>query len=175
VPRGDEVIEPINRLLPLFPLTIATQDWHPPGHVSFASAHPNKRVGDVVWMNGVEQRLWPDHCVQGTWGAQFPAALNSSAMGAVFQKGSDRQVDSYSAFFDALRRPSTPLADYLRSRGCTSLYFAGLATDYCVLYSVLDALFLGFDTHVLLEACRSVSPDASPAIEKMKAAGARCA
>lgn len=174
VPRGDEVVAVANRLQPHYDLVLATQDWHPPGHLSFAASHPGRKPGEVVDLDGVEQVLWPVHCVQGTEGAAFHPGLDRRRVGEVFRKGTDPRIDSYSAFFDNARRRATGLEDYLRRRRVTSLDLLGLATDYCVMYSALDARALGFRVRVLLEGCRGIDlkeGDVDRAVERMRRAG----
>ncbi|MGH9457739.1 MAG: bifunctional nicotinamidase/pyrazinamidase [Thermoanaerobaculia bacterium] len=153
---GAAVVPVINRVQPLFDLVIATQDWHPPDHGSFASNHPGKKPGDLVDLGGLEQILWPDHCVQGSWGAEFHPDLDTSRIETVIRKGTDPRIDSYSTFFDNARRKETGLEQYVRDRGVTDVWLAGLATDYCVLWSARDAVSLGFRTHVIRDACRGV-------------------
>jgi len=174
VPGGDEVVAVANRLIPRFELVVATKDWHPPNHVSFASNHPGKEVGDVVDADGIEQILWPDHCVQGSPGAEFVDALNTEGIEEVFLAGNDRGVDSYSGFFDNARRKATGLEGFLRSGGVDAVYILGLATDYCVKYTALDAAELGFATYLIVDGCRGVDlhpGDVDKAIEQMQAAG----
>jgi nicotinamidase/pyrazinamidase len=174
VPKGDEVIPVANRVAPKFDLVVATQDWHPADHGSFAANHPGKQPGDVVDLNGIEQILWPVHCVQDTPGAAFADALDTSCVQRVFQKGTDPAIDSYSTFFDNARRKATGLGDYLKQRGVRSVYILGLAADYCVKFSALDAVDLGFQTFVIEDGCRAVElqpGDGARAIEGMKAAG----
>lgn len=154
--NGDEVVPVINRLQPLFELIVATQDWHPPNHGSFASNHPGKRPGDIVDLDGLEQILWPDHCVQGTFGAEFHRDLDLSRIARAVRKGNDPAIDSYSAFFDNGQRKSTGLEDYLHATNTTEVFITGLATDYCVLWSARDAARLGFRTNVIRDACRGV-------------------
>lgn len=169
--KGANAIIPIiNQLMSDFDSVIATQDWHPPHHISFASTH-KKKVGEVILVNGVEQILWPDHCIQHTHGADFASGLQKGRIEAVFHKGTDPKIDSYSTFFDNARSHHTGLADYLRKRGLNDLYFVGVATDYCILYSVLDALELGFKVSVIQKACRAIHDEAK-AFEKMKSQGA---
>ncbi len=171
---ADAILPVIDRILPRFDHVLASQDWHPPHHVSFASSQ-GKRVGETVFVNGVEQVLWPVHCVQNTMGAELAGGVFRNRIEAVFYKGTDPEVDSYSAFFDNRRKRSTGLADYLLKKGLSDLYFAGLATDYCVLYSVLDSLEMGFRTWVILDACRAVNlnkGDEQRAVEKMRSKGA---
>lgn len=172
VPKGDEILAFINKQMGQFDVIVATQDWHPPNHVSFAATHQMK-VGDKIQVEGVEQMLWPVHCVQNTPGAEFPKALHADQIDKVFQKGADPKVDSYSAFFDNAHRP-TDLAEYLKKKGLRDLFFVGLATDYCVLYSVLDALTLGFSATVFREGCRAISDEES-ALDQMRQKGAKIA
>lgn len=175
VPEGDQVVPVVNELMPRFRLVVATQDWHPPDHESFASQHPGRKVGDRIDLHGLEQRLWPDHCVQGTRGAALVAGLDRRPIERIFRKGVDRCLDSYSGFFDNAHRRSTGLGEYLRERGVTQVYIAGLATDYCVKYSALDALQLGFAVRIVTSAVRGVelSPgDCDRALREARAAGA---
>ncbi len=168
------IVPVINALIPKFDHVIATLDWHPLNHVSFASNH-HKKVGDVIRIGSIEQILWPVHCVQNTRGADFVQGLRKEKIEAVFHKGVDPKVDSYSTFFDNARRRSTGLADHLRKRGIGDLYFVGIATDYCVLYSVLDALDLGFKAMVILDGCRAINlhpGDEEKALKRMIAKGA---
>jgi nicotinamidase/pyrazinamidase len=174
VPNGDEVVPVANRLLPEYKLVIATQDWHPADHLSFASQHPGRRVGEVIELNGLAQVLWPDHCVQGTRGAELAPGLNRAAIAHVVQKGTDRTIDSYSGFFDNARRKSTGLEVLLKSRGASEVHVLGLATDYCVKATALDAASFGFRTTLLAAACRGVElqpGDSEQAIAAMRAAG----
>jgi len=175
VPDGDAVIPVVNRIAERFDLVVATQDWHPAGHGSFASSHHGAAPGDAAELGGVSQTLWPDHCVQGTPGAELHAGFDQRRVSAIVRKGTDRGVDSYSAFFDNARKHTTGLAGYLRELGATEVCFAGLATDYCVKYSVLDAVELGFATRVVVDACRGidlVAGDVERAFEEMRSAGA---
>ena len=174
VPHGDEVVTVANEQQSHFDLIVATQDWHPADHQSFAANHPGKRIGDLVRVNGVPQILWPVHCVQETSGADFAATLKRDQWARIFQKGVDREIDSYSGFFDNGRGKDTGLASYLRQQGVDSVFVMGLATDYCVKFTVLDAVSLGFRTHLILDGCRGVNlepKDAHRALEEMKAAG----
>lgn len=174
VEHGDEVIPVANRLMGEYPLVVATQDWHPAGHLSFASQHPGQRVGDVVWLDGLEQVLWPDHCVQGTPGAELSPALRREAIGPIVQKGTDPRIDSYSGFFDNARRKATGLHEQLQGLGVDELHLVGLATDYCVKATALDAIDLGYRTLLITEGVRGVelrSGDCERAIEQMRAAG----
>ncbi len=174
VAEGDQVIPVINRVAGSVPLVVATQDWHPADHVSFASRHRGRSPFDTVERGGLVQVLWPDHCVQGSAGAELHPDLDQRPFDLVIHKGTDPEIDSYSAFFENDRRTSTGLEYYLRGLGCEELLLAGLATDYCVLYSALDAVRLGFRTTVLLDAVRGVGqPPGSleGALREMRAAG----
>lgn len=175
VPAGDEVVPVANRLMPEFDLVLATQDWHPPDHGSFASQHEGKNVGDVIDLDGIEQILWPDHCVRNTPGAEFARGLHTERIERVFRKGTDPMIDSYGGFFDNQRRKATGLEDYLREKAIDSIFIVGLATDYCVKATVLDAVDLGFETTLITEGIRGVElnpGDCEKAIAKMKQAGA---
>ena len=178
VPEGDELVSVANRLSEGFAvsdLVVATQDWHPADHGSFASQHPGTRPGGVIELDGLRQELWPDHCVAGTPGAEFHSALDQANIGRVFRKGSDPAIDSYSTFFDNARRKSTGLADFLQESNVNKVYIMGLATDYCVKFSVLDALSLAFKTSVIEDGCRGIDiqpGDVERAFEAMTAAGA---
>ncbi len=159
VPRGDEIIPLVNKIQEKFDLVVATQDWHPKSHLSFASNHPGKNVFDVVMLNGLEQVLWPDHCVQGEKGALFSRNFDDRRVEAIFRKGTDPSIDSYSGFFDNGRKKSTGLGDYLRGRGVRQVYLCGLAAEFCVLYTALDAIELGFETYYLEDVTRSLSQE----------------
>ena len=174
VPRGDEVVPVANRVQPLFDLVVATQDWHPANHGSFASRHPGQRAGDVGELAGLPQVFWPDHCVQGSRGADFAPGLEMNRVEAIFRKGTDAAIDSYSGFFDNGHRKSTGLSDYLKGRGAADVYVMGLATDYCVKFTALDARQLGLRTHLIEDGSRGVElrpGDVARAIEEMRAAG----
>jgi len=174
VPEGDRVIPVINGLQPRFDLVVATQDWHPPDHGSFAANHQGKQPGDVVELGGLEQVLWPVHCVYHTPGAAFHPDLDGARFARVFQKGTDPGIDSYSGFFDNGRRRATGLDDYLKERAVADVYVCGLATDYCVRFTALDAVRLGFATHLIEDACRGVNlkpGDVVRAIEQMRSQG----
>lgn len=175
VPRGDEVVGVINRLGSRFTRVILTQDWHPAGHASFASSHPGRKPFETTRLAYGEQLLWPDHCVQGSAGAEFAAGLALPRAQAVIRKGYDAAVDSYSAFVEADRRTPTGLAGYLRERGLRRLFLCGLATDFCVAWSALDARAAGFETAVVEDACRAIDLDGSlaRAWEEMTRAGVR--
>jgi nicotinamidase/pyrazinamidase len=176
VPRGDEVVEVTNRIEPLYDVILATLDWHPADHCSFAANHPSHAPGEVIDLGGVPQILWPTHCVQGSAGASFAQGLKADRFQKVFHKGTDPAVDSYSAFFDNARRRSTGLGEYLKAHNLTDIHVCGLATDYCVVWSVLDALDLGFNVTVVRDACRGIDlqpGDSERALMKAAAAGAR--
>jgi nicotinamidase/pyrazinamidase len=174
VPRGDEVIPIANRVEPAFDLIVATQDWHPAGHGSFASTRPGRKPGEVDELAGLPQVLWPDHCVQGSRGAEFARALEMNRVEAIFRKGTDPSIDSYSGFFDNGHRKATGLGDYLKGRAATDVYVAGLATDYCVKFTALDARKLGFRTFLVQDASRGVelrAGDVARAVDEMRQAG----
>jgi nicotinamidase/pyrazinamidase len=174
VKDGAEVVPIANRLMKHFDLIVATQDWHPADHLSFASQHPGQPIGECVVLDGLQQVLWPDHCVQGTEGADFHHDLNMSAVSRVIQKGTDRQIDSYSGFFDNGHRQGTGLLEYLKQMEVDDVYILGLATDYCVKYTALDAVSLGFKTHLIADACRGVdlhTGDIASALEELRFAG----
>ncbi len=161
VPAGDEVVPVINRLARQFTHRILTQDWHPVGHLSFASSHPGKAPFQTVTLTYGDQVLWPDHCVQGTDGADFHPELEVEGAELVLRKGFRRELDSYSAFFENDRSTHTGLAGYLRDRGFERVYLSGLATDYCVGWSALDARREGFEVYLIEDACRGIDLDGS--------------
>jgi nicotinamidase/pyrazinamidase len=174
VPEGDRVVEVINRIQPRFDLVVATQDWHPADHASFAANHPGRRPGEQIDLAGLPQILWPVHCVQNTPGAELHPRLDRARIARVFRKGADPSVDSYSGFFDNGHRCATGLGDYLKGQGVTDVYICGLATDYCVKFTALDAVGLGFKTHVVADACRGVElrpGDVRRAIEQIREQG----
>ena len=174
VPDGDAVVPVANRLMPAYDLVVATKDWHPAGHGSFASGHAGKQPGEVVELAGLPQVLWPDHCVQHTRGAELHADLNAGGIDEVVTKGTDSGIDSYSGFFDNGHRKATGLTDLLRARGVDAVDIAGLALDYCVKFTALDAVKEGFTTTVLLDGCRAVNlqpGDGDAAVAEMQAAG----
>ena len=174
VPHGDNVIPLANELQQRFALVLATQDWHPPDHGSFAPNHPGKKPGDRIILDGIEQILWPVHCVQNTHGAEFAPSFDTSRIARVFHKGIDPRIDSYSTFFDNAHRRSTGLGEYLKERSVKNVYLLGLALDYCVKYSALDARQVGFNTYVIVDACRGIGlepGDLDHALDEMKRAG----
>ena len=172
VPDGDAIIPVVNDLMPYFDLVVATQDWHPQNHGSFASNHPGKKVYDVIELNGLQQILWPDHCVQGSKGADFAPGLNTNPVEAIFRKGTDPGIDSYSGFFDNGRKKSTALADYLRGRQIDEVYIVGLAGEFCVNFTILDAVDQGFKTYLIEDGTRPLNrDDFEKAKANMKAKG----
>jgi nicotinamidase-related amidase len=175
VPRGDEIVPVLDRIGRWFPRIILTQDWHPPGHHSFASHHPGRRPYESALLPYGEQVLWPDHCVQGTLGAEFHPGLRIPQAELILRKGYRREIDSYSVFFENDRTTSTGLSGYLRERGFERIFLAGLATDFCVLYSALDGRRLGFEVLVLEEACRGIdlAHSLEDAWKRMARAGVR--
>lgn len=175
VAEGDVVVPLANRLIPQFDEVVATQDWHPAGHGSFASSHIGMTPGDVIDLDGLSQVMWPDHCVQGTRGAEFVDGLDTEGV-TVFRKGTDPGIDSYSGFFDNGHRKATGLGDYLKERGVDEVFVLGVATDYCVRFTALDAAELGFQVTLIEDACRGVElapGDVEGAIDAMRAAGVR--
>src|SRR5215469_7796821 len=173
VPGGDEIVPIVNRLARKFAHVVLTQDWHPMGHSSFASAHPGDEPFTTIEMSYGEQILWPDHCVQGTAGAAFHAELDIPHAEMVLRKGYHPAIDSYSAFRENDRKTPTGLAAYLRERGFTRVTLCGLATDFCVLYSALDAVAAGFEARVVVDACRGIDIEGSivRAFDQMRQAG----
>lgn len=171
VPDGNSVLPVINRLVGNFENVILTQDWHPPGHQSFASSHPGKAPFDMITVGYGEQVLWPDHCVQGTRGAELHDGLEIDAAQLAIRKGFRREIDSYSAFFENDRTTPTGLSGYLRERGIKRLTVAGLALDFCVRYSAEDARKLGFDVVVVEDGCRAIDMEGSLAATRESFAG----
>jgi nicotinamidase/pyrazinamidase len=173
VPDGDAVIPVANKLQAVFPLVVATQDWHPANHGSFAASHPDKKVFEQIELNGLPQTLWPVHCVQNTKGADLANALDRNRIAKIFPKGTDAGIDSYSGLFDNGHRKSTGLGEWLKVQGVTEVFVCGLATDYCVKFTALDAVGLGFKTHFIEDASRGVNlrpDDVKNAIDEMKRA-----
>lgn len=163
VADGDAVIPAIHRIAPHFQHIVLTQDWHTPDHTSFASAHPGKKPFEQIELSYGPQTLWPDHCVQGTRGAEFHPDLKLTRAELILRKGFHREIDSYSAFFENDRKTATGLAGYLRERGLKRIFFAGLAYDFCVGYSALDARQLEFEAIVMKDACRAIDLNGSVA------------
>lgn len=174
VPRGDEVVAVANRYMPGFEIVVASQDWHPASHGSFAANHPGKKPGQMIDLGGMPQMLWPVHCVQETPGAEFAPGLDRARITHVTRKGMDAGIDSYSVFFDNGHKRATDLHAYLQSRGVKQLAIMGLATDYCVKFTALDARQLGYEVNLILEGCRGVNlnpGDVDAAIDEMRRAG----
>jgi len=158
VAGGDEIIPTINKLQKQYDLLVVTQDWHPADHASFASQHPGKKVYEMAELAGLPQMLWPNHCVQGSLGAQLSAALDQDRIATIFRKGMDPQIDSYSVFFDNGHKKAIGLEGYLKGLGIEEVHICGLAADYCVFYSAMDALSLGFKVGVINKATKAISP-----------------
>ena len=174
VSEGDEIIPLVNELMDKFDLIVATQDWHPAGHGSFASNHQGKKPGDMIVLNGLDQILWPDHCIQKSHGAKFSKVLDFDRFNKVFQKGTDKGIDSYSGFFDNGKMKDTGMNQYLREHGVDEVFVVGLATDYCVKFTAIDAAELKFTTHVIADATRAVNlqpGDFARALKEMQQKG----
>jgi nicotinamidase/pyrazinamidase len=174
VPRGDEVIPVANALQQRFELVVATQDWHPAGHGSFASSHGGRRIGEQIDLDGLAQILWPDHCVQASAGAELAPGLDARRVEAILRKGTSPRIDSYSGFFDNGHRRTTGLAEYLRGRSVEAVHVLGLATDYCVKFTALDARAQGFATFLVEDGSRGVElrpGDVARALDELRAAG----
>lgn len=170
IDNGDRIIPVINQLQEKFDLIIATQDWHPKDHMSFASNHSDKRPFEKAVVQGMEETLWPDHCVQGTQGAEFHPELHTNRIAAIFRKGMDPQVDSYSGFYDNHHKISTGLSGYLREKGVTKLHFCGLAADICVYFTIKDAISEGFSAILIDDASQPLNSDDYESIKKRLAA-----
>lgn len=178
VSGGNEIVPLINKLMLQYPVIVATQDWHPANHGSFSANHPGTNPGAMATLGGLPQILWPVHCVQNTWGAQMHPELDVSKIEKVFQKGTDPEIDSYSGFFDNGHKKSTGLGEWLQERGVTTVDVCGLATDYCVRFTALDAKGLGFDTTLILDASRGVNlkeGDVEASVREMSEAGIKIA
>ena len=175
VPGADEVIPLVNKFMPRFELIVATQDWHPAEHGSFAANHPGRSVFEQMDLEGLPQTLWPVHCVQNTGGALFAPGLDTRRIARVFTKGMNPRIDSYSGLYDNGHRTSTGMGEWLKAQGVRELSIAGVATDYCVKFTVLDALKEGFKVNLIAQACRGVNlqpGDVERALAEMQAAGA---
>jgi nicotinamidase/pyrazinamidase len=160
VPEGDKIIPVINKLSGKFERVVATQDWHPTDHMSFAANHPGKKVYDIIEYKGTEQVLWPEHCVSGTTGAKFHPELNTVNVDLILRKGINPEIDSYSAFRENDKSTLTGLEGYLKNLNVKKTYFCGLALDYCVFYSAMDSKELGFETYVIIDATKGIdSPE----------------
>lgn len=166
VPNGDKIVPVINAMQPKFDLVVAAQDWHPQDHVSFASNHPGKSHFDAVELYGKSQTLWPDHCVQGTEGAEFHRDLHTHQWEAIFRKGTDRTIDSYSAFYDNGHLKSTGLAGYLKEKGTSQLFLCGLAADICVYFSAYDAFKEGFACFFVEDASQPLDDEKHKVLKK---------
>lgn len=173
VPEGDVIVPTVNTLMEEFDHVVMTQDWHPPGHQSFASSHPEHDTFDVIEVDYGDQILWPDHCVQGTEGAEFHPDLNTTPVELIIRKGFRSHIDSYSAFYENDRETPTGLTGYLRERGIDTLYVGGLAADFCVKWSALDGRKEGFEVYVIEDATRGIDQDGSleQAWQEMNEAG----
>ncbi len=156
VSGSDQIIPLINSLQKRFNLVVATQDWHPSHHKSFASSHPGKKEYEIIDLDGLPQVLWPNHCVQGTKGAAFSNELNDLKIEAIFRKGMDPDIDSYSGFFDNGRKKNTGMAGYLKDRGIETIYICGIAADFCVNYTAIDGIELGFDVYIIEDAVKAI-------------------
>ena len=156
VNEGDTIIPIINQIQQQYDLVVATQDWHPANHKSFASQHEGKKVYEIIELNGLQQTLWPDHCIQSTEGAAFSQELNTNKIEAIFRKGMDENIDSYSGFYDNGKLKSTGLADYLKGRNVHAVDVCGLAADYCVYFTAMDALDIGFAASIIENASKAI-------------------
>ena len=159
VPEGDKVIDRINEIQKKYDIVVATQDWHPANHKSFASQHDEKNPFEVIDLNGIDQTLWPDHCIQGTKGAELNDKLDQTRIEAIFRKGTNPEIDSYSGFYDNNKKKSTGLHGYLQGLNVDQLFICGLAADYCVYYTAIDALNLGYSTTILEESTRAIDQE----------------
>lgn len=159
VPNGNDVIPVLNEIQKDFDLIVATQDWHPQNHKSFAAEHPGKNEFEVIDLNGLQQVLWPVHCVQGSFGAEFHQDLEKNNIEAIFRKGMDQEIDSYSGFYDNGKRKNTGLFGYLKDRNVSEVFIAGLAADFCVYFTANDALDLGFKTTIIEEASKPIDDE----------------
>jgi len=174
VKDGDKIVPTINNILDEFDLIVATQDWHPKGHSSFASSHTGKKPFDKIEWKGSEQVLWPDHCVQGSKGARIHADLQANTIEAIFRKGTNPEIDSYSGFFDNDHEKSTGLAGYLKEKTATELYFCGLAADICVYFTLKDAIKEGFKVHLIEDAtCPLDAGTFAEQLKELKAEGVK--
>jgi len=174
VPEGNQVVPVANALMDRFDLVVATQDWHPADHGSFAANHPWRKPGQVIDLNGLPQVLWPIHCVQESFGAEFVQSLHTDKIDQIFVKGTDPGIDSYSGFYDNGHRKATGMGDFLKGKGVDTVYVMGLATDYCVKFTALDAVALGFKTYLVADGCRGVNlnaGDVEQAIADMRSGG----
>jgi len=166
VPQGDMILQHVNKVQKYFDLIVATQDWHPENHKSFASNHSDKKPFEQIEINGKKETLWPDHCIQGTRGAELHADLETKNVAAIFRKGMDYEVDSYSGFYDNGHNISTGLSGYLKEKGVNEIYFCGLATDICVYHTIIDSLKEGFSATLIEDASKPLSDSAYEIIKK---------
>lgn len=176
VPEGDMIVPLVNRIQEKFDLILATQDYHPANHASFAINHENKKPGEIIDLHGLAQVLWPVHCVQHSDGAAFGKDLDMARVTKIFYKGENPDIDSYSGFFDNGKRKKTGLAEYLKSKGVDTVYIVGLATDFCVKFTALDAVDLGFETYVIKDATRAINlqpGDFEASLKAMERAGVK--
>ncbi len=172
VPSGGDVIEPINEIINNYTLVVATKDWHPLDHVSFASNHLGKKIGDVVKVNNLDQILWPEHCVQESRGSDFPTTLNIKTINKIIYKGTNSQIDSYSGFHDNGKIRSTGLSDYLKAKNVTSIDYVGLVTEYCVKFTVFDSIAEGFKSRVILKGIKGINlEESNKALKEMRSKG----
>jgi len=172
VPKGDEIIDNVNSIMDNYNIVVATKDWHPKDHISFASNHKNKNVGQIIKINNLDQMLWPDHCIKDSKGSEFPKKLNSHKIHKIFYKGVDSDIDSYSGFYDNGKIRSTGLSNFLKKSNINQVDIVGLATDYCVKYSSIDAYNEGFKTKVLCSCVRGISVQTTEtAFKEMKDMG----
>lgn len=170
VPEGDQIIAVTNTLVDNFKLIAATQDWHPNNHKSFAKNN-GKEIGELIKLNGIDQIMWPVHCVQGTQGAEFADGLNIQKIDKIIQKGTDSEIDSYSGFFDNDHQSSTGLESYLSGKNVQQVYIVGLALDYCVKFTAIDCVKFGFETFVIVDATRGVNIDPKDSVNAVKEMG----
>ena len=172
VPNGNDVIEHINHIIENYVLVVATKDWHPLNHVSFASNHPDKKIGDVIKVNNFDQILWPNHCIQESKGADFPETLNIKTINKIIYKGINSQIDSYSGFYDNGKIRSTGLSDYLKANNVTTIDYVGLVTEYCVKFTALDSIDEGFKTRVILNCIKGIDlRESNKALNEMQSKG----
>ena len=172
VPNGNDVIEPINEIIENYALVVSTKDWHPLDHVSFASNHPGKKIGDVVKVNNLDQILWPEHCVQESRGSDFPTTLNFKAINKIIYKGTNSKIDSYSGFHDNGKTYSTGLSNYLKAKNVKLIDYVGLVTEYCVKFTVLDSVEEGFKTRVILNGIKGINlEESNKALKEIKSKG----